>query len=272
MTSANREHENGPPSSASLCLPAGYRQRERNETHDEARDSSYWAPWRVEASGRFQWHVYRWARDLIVRERLWSVLDLGCGVGTKLREILRPVCDDITAVDQPNAIAAARSLGTDADLIEMDLEKPAATLGRTFDVILCADVLEHLLDPDPALALIRASCHQTTRVLLSTPDRRRRRGRACMQSDKPEHVREWSAAEFARYARTRGLKVETRRMLPQDDSPARAHRMSELLWRLRLRERSGLACTTLLCRLDPSATTVDASGAAAPQDGSRQAA
>lgn len=253
MTSGNREHRSGPPSSASLCLPAGYRQRERNETLDEARDSSYWAPWRVEASGRFQWHVYRWARDLIVRERLWSVLDLGCGVGTKLRDHIEPVCDDITCVDQPSAIEAARSLGTRGTMIPMDLERPAARLGRTFDVILCADVLEHLVDPDPALALIRSACHERTRVLLSTPDRRRLRGRACMQSDKPEHVREWSAAEFVRYARSRGLRVESKRMRSQVETPVRAHLRNEVLWRLRLREKSELACTMLLCRLDSAA-------------------
>lgn len=241
----------GPPPSESLCLPSAYVQRERNETLDEAADDAYWAPWRIEASRRYQRHVYVWAQRLIRQRSLGSVLDVGCGVGAKLRDLIEPVCSDVTGVDQASAIDAAGEHGTGAELVPLNLDNPDRELGRTFDLILCADVLEHLLDPDRAMSLIRSACHERTLVLLSTPDRRRRRGRACMRSEKPVHVREWASGEFRRYATTRGFDVIAARMLPQDDTRVRAHLWGELLWRLHIRERSGLACTTLLCK--PSA-------------------
>jgi hypothetical protein len=132
--------------------------------------------------------------------------------------------------------------------VSVDLEAPSFAPERAYDLIICADVLEHLIDPDPAIRLIRRCAHAGTLVLLSTPDRRRRRGRGCMRSDKPEHVREWSRDEFLRFVGTRGLEVLCSRLTPQDNTPVRAHLRSELAWRLRLAEQSTLACHAVLCR------------------------
>ena len=248
MTAVPRETALPASGPADLCLPDGYVQRTINLTFDANRDDAYWTEWRLEASGRYQRHVYAWAARLIERAGLRSVLDVGCGVGTKLREVIAPVGVEITGLDQISAITKARELGCPGTLVPVDLESPSFEPRRAYDLILCADVLEHLIDPDPAMRLIRQCSHAGTLVILSTPDRRRRRGRDCMRSDKPEHVREWSRAEFRRFVHSRGFEVLCSRQTPQDDSPVRSHLRSELAWRLRLAKRSTLACHAVLCR------------------------
>ena len=95
----------GTPSSESLCLPPGYRQQAGNLTLDANRDNgSYWAPWRIADSAKWQYHVYRWAAELVTRSGLSSVLDVGCGVCTKLSQHLVPVCSDVVAMDQRSAL------------------------------------------------------------------------------------------------------------------------------------------------------------------------
>lgn len=230
-------------------LPPGYREQPRNLSLDHNRDNgSYWAPWRLADSARFQVHVYRWAARLITERGLASVLDAGCGVGTKLGAVLAPVCADLHGIDQPSALAHARLRCPRATYTPADLERCDIRLGRTFDLILCADVIEHLVDPDPMLALIRTASHPGTLILLSTPERHRLRGRACTGSDKPEHVREWSMDEFRRFLESRALRVQRSRLFPQDDADPAACREGERLFRLGRADRSLLACHAVLCR------------------------
>ncbi len=237
-----------PPPAEALCLPPCYVQRTQNQTLDTPlRDTPYWSGQRLANAARYQFHVYAWAAHLIRVRHLRSVLDVGCGVGVKLREHIAPVCDDITGIDQPSAIAGAREQRVPATFIEGDLERAGCDPGRTFDLIICADVLEHLLDPRPAMDLITRCCHERSLVLLSTPDRPRRRGRTNMESLKPEHVREWSIDEFARFATRAGLRVLRRRLRPQDDAPVRSAIAREVAWRLHLAPTSRLCCAILLC-------------------------
>jgi SAM-dependent methyltransferase len=238
-----------------FCLPAGYRQQDGAATRDDAGpmegDGAYWNAERIAASARWQHHAYAWAARLAVRRGLASVLDVGCGPGTKLSRLIAPACADVEGIDQPSAIDAARRLGHAGVYRTVDLERPDAVAPwRAFDLIICSDVIEHLLDPGPCLRLIRRLCHAGSLVLISTPDRARLRGRACMASDKPEHVREWTAPELRRYLGMNGLRVVRTRMLPADDAPVRRGMLRELAWRARLVETSPHRCMTVLCRPD----------------------
>jgi 2-polyprenyl-3-methyl-5-hydroxy-6-metoxy-1,4-benzoquinol methylase len=239
-----------------FCLPAAYRQQASALTHDDTtlldgsgRRVEYWNPERVRASGRFQHHVYQWGASLVRRHRLTSVLDVGCGPGTKLAALIAPVCADIAGIDQPSAIAVAKRHGVPGDFRAVDLDRcRGVAAARTYDLVICADVLEHLLDPDPALAFIARHCHARSLVLLSTTDRARLRGRACMASEKPEHVREWSAPEFLAYLRSRSWSVVQSRLLPSADEPVTQALVQELMWRIGLAGTSEHRCHTVLCR------------------------
>jgi SAM-dependent methyltransferase len=239
-----------------FCLPAGYRQQAAALTHDDAvmvdeRGSVvvYWNEERIRASARYQRHVYAWAARLVGERGFRSVLDVGCGPCVKLTELVVPVCADVEGIDQASAIAAAKKLGTRAALREIDLENCERTAAwRTFDLIVCADVVEHLLDPDPMLRLLRRLGHERTMILISTPDRARLRGRGCMASEKPEHVREWAEAEFVTFLRSRGFAIERVKRLPGDDAPVRRGLMREMAFRAGLAGTSEHRCCTVLCR------------------------
>jgi len=241
------------PPPEDFFLPKGYSQQTDAFTRDDARpiegDDAYWNPERIAASRKWQRHVYAWAAHLVQRHGLASVLDVGCGPGTKLAELVAPVCPDIEGIDQPSAIAAARRLNIPGTFRPVDLERPESiTPWRTFDLIIFSDVIEHLLDPGPSLDLIRRFCHPGSLVLVSTPDRARLRGRSCMASEKPEHVREWSAPELRRYLQSQRLNVRALRALPADDAPASRGLPRELAWRLRLAPTSPHRCLAALCR------------------------
>lgn len=235
------------PESTALFLPEGYRQRASNETLDVEGDASYWSETRARASAVYQHHVYAWAAQLVKERGGGSVLDVGCGTGAKLATFIAPWTGDIEGIDQPTAAAWFDRLGPKgAVLRHADLERPGEAW-RTFDIIICADVLEHLADPRPAMRLIRESCHATTMVILSTPDRERLRGRSCMSSDKPEHVREWGANEFRAFVRSQGFRPLRRRFVPQDDAGLGEGWAAELAWRRGQGEKSPRACCAILC-------------------------
>lgn len=259
----------GPRTSNPYFLPLGYQEQVRNLSLDVNRDNgTYWADWRLADSARFQVHVYRWAASMI-RERHAatgrgvSVLDVGCGVGTKLGAHIAPVAAEIHAIDQASALAHVATRCHAAVRHEADLETSEVRLGRTFDLILCADVIEHLVDPDPMLEMIRSHARRGARrpgastpaqslptmVLFSTPERRRLRGRNCNASNKPEHVREWSMDEFCRLLSSRGFTGLRSRLFPQDNADPAGYRAEEIEFRLGKGEKSRLACHAVLCRV-----------------------
>jgi SAM-dependent methyltransferase len=242
-----------PPSD--FGLPAGYRQQTAAYTHDESAwtpggpDVEYWNPQRIAASAKYQFHVYRWAAELIEARGIKSVLDVGCGPGTKLASLVAPVCTDIEGIDQASAISVARTNRMPGHYSIVDLEDPSGTRPwRKFDMIICSDVVEHLLDPDPALDLIKSFCHERSLILFSTPCRARLRGRACLASDKPEHVREWTHQEFKRFLSSRGFGIESSCLFPADDAPMSAGLWREIKFRMRLADHSPHRCQTILCR------------------------
>ncbi len=162
----------------------------------------------LEDSRTFQIPVYEHAAELVAGRRLHSVLDIGCGLGTKLVDIVGPHCQDITGIDRKRSIQKCRKLHPFGTWLVGDLEDPDYRLDRTFDLIIAADVIEHLLDPDRLLELARRSSHRETVIVMSTPERDLRRG--ADDSGPPEnrgHVREWNAAEFEQYLRSRGLEI-----------------------------------------------------------------
>ena len=265
-----------PPASASAAiepcaldpdrffLPVGYACQLSNRTLDtqrDAKDGAYWAPWRVKDAARWQRHVYalaaRATRQLVRLRTINNdprpvrVLDVGCGVCVKLSEHLIPTGARVVGIDQHSALAVARTLGCPADLRPVNLESPdpSLDLGGPFDVILCADVLEHLVNPDHALELIRRSSHPKSRIILSTPERHRERGRSCMASLKPEHVREWALREFAAYVSSRGFHICRHALCTKDDAAILPARREERLFRRNLADRSPLSCQVIVANL-----------------------
>lgn len=235
------------PSPELLCLPEQYQQQRSVESHDDFSAEPYWNTQRIATSAMYQQHVYLWASSLIRQSNISSVLDIGCGPGTKLARFIQPYCTDIIGADLEGAVKIAQELHETIDFQIADLDQCKALGSRKFDLIICADVIEHLADPRIMLESIRSVCHPNTLVLVSTPDRHRLRGRQSMSSPMKEHIREWSAREFNLFIRQEGLEVLKSRLLPFGDGSHAISSIRDIAYRFRLTQYSPLRCHTVLC-------------------------
>ena len=75
--------------------------------------------------------------------------------------------------------------------------------------------------------------------------------RDCMASPQAEHVREWSAAEFAAYLHKSGFAVERQLLFPSQRIGRLEFAASRLLARW-FRRRDWASCQTAVCRLPRS--------------------
>ena len=156
----------------------------------------------------FQVSTYQYAAQVAKRERARSVLDVGCGHGTKLMKFLYPCCSQVTGIDQAHSIDWCRqNHGTGTWLID-DITSDAHTLRGVFDLIVSSDVVEHLPNPDHLLDYIKAHSVRETLVVISTPERDKFHGTDSFgPSPNVSHVREWNKSEFARYLGSRGFQI-----------------------------------------------------------------
>lgn len=97
------------------------------------------------------------------------VLDVGCGNGGIARSLMDLVAADVVGIEpQPERVAIARARGV--EVVEGYFEAAGvAGLGR-FDVVLFADILEHLTSPAHALDLARSLLTPRGRVIASIPN------------------------------------------------------------------------------------------------------
>lgn len=139
-----------------------------------------------------------------------TVLDLGCGRGLKLAG-LHPEFQ-LKGVDYGANLAHCAEtypFGTwlEADF-EHDVTLPLAPEALAHTVIVCADVIEHLIDPQPLLRLLARLLEHAPAAVLTTPERDRVRGETHMgPPDNPHHVREWNGLELGNLLEAHGLKV-----------------------------------------------------------------
>ena len=127
--------------------------------------TEYWNEGRIAESGYYQYYVYKKAAELIVKNRLSSFLDVGCGYPRKVRDKITPVSRDITLVAQPSMRRLVESDFLEMKFIPLDLEIREIEINKRFDCVVCADVIEHLLNPDLYCHLLRRCCLLTGLVL-----------------------------------------------------------------------------------------------------------
>ena len=99
------------------------------------------------------------------------VLELGTGPGTVTRILHSKGCK-VTGVEMdPESLAMCAPFCERT--LQANLEDPQwhqGLAGEKFDVVLCADVLEHLRDPRPLLTLLPQFLNETGYVLMSLPN------------------------------------------------------------------------------------------------------
>lgn len=151
--------------------------------------------WRYMAAPR---HRVRVLRRAIRRLRPSSVVDLGCG-GGQLLEALDNGTLDLAGIDLSEAqIEDNRTRLPHIEWHAADLaaELPPDLAARSYDVIVCSELVEHLDEPARLLAGARAL---GTHLVLSTQS-----GPVRPTEVRVGHVRHYSRSEMAELLRTAG--------------------------------------------------------------------
>ena len=163
---------------------SGYRHRQHTAYFDDTGLKDEW-----------QREVYLEAADLMIQHGFSTVYDVGCGSAYKLINYLGKY--DTMGFDVEETVAFLRTTYPErkwmTGLVTEGIDKA--------DLVICADVIEHVLDPDSLLHFISEIGRQY--VVLSTPDR----NLLCSQDrtpffgppENPYHVREWTFDEFSAY-------------------------------------------------------------------------
>lgn len=155
----------------------GYRHRE-DQTYFEDREDLTGILWQKD--------VYDFTINTAKLMGLELIIDVGCGSAKKLRN-----CGlEFIGIDYgPN-------LPEGGAFIKCNLESGLPeNLNFSKAAVICADVLEHLINPEPLL--IDFSFCTAPLLVISTPDRDLLHGPTHMgPPDNPCHVREWNHEEF----------------------------------------------------------------------------
>jgi len=179
------------------------------EVAASAEHGLYWNRARIHASGFHQYQVYRYAMRAIARLGARSVLDVGCGPGTKLVMLHRVFPHvRITGVDLPEAIAYCRRTHDFGDWKVEDFDSAVSSGSGEADLVICSDVIEHLADPDILLDYLKKRCAPGGRIVLSTPERDALNGPQSMAAPNRYHLREWNRAELRSYLLAAGFAIE----------------------------------------------------------------
>lgn len=193
-------------------IKPGYQASPGGNVTYEKIEGQYWTKGRIRMAAHYQYQVYLEARKLAQNKELSRVIDLGCGPATKLMELLDPVCSRIVGIDQDSAIQICKQKYQNVEFYQEDLENPvidlkSLKLENCFDLVIAADVIEHLETPDKLLEYTRMVSKDGAYFVLSTPERDALRGLDCMSSHQIEHVREWNTNEFSNYLTSRFFEI-----------------------------------------------------------------
>jgi hypothetical protein len=146
-------------------------------------------------SDQSQLEVYQFAKEICDRDRLKTVVDIGCGSAYKLVRYLGGL--KTVGIDVEKTCEWLKAKYPDRTWEDVASYKAS---GHGVDMVVASDVIEHVTDPDALMATIKAIAPGY--IVLSTPDRDLLRlgthdGPPLNQS----HIREWNFAEFEAYVK-----------------------------------------------------------------------
>jgi cyclopropane fatty-acyl-phospholipid synthase-like methyltransferase len=149
----------------------------------------------------------RHRRRLVVQAladgRFESLLDVGCGSGELLATLARvhPEASTLAGADlAPSQVAKNQDRFPGVDFYALDIQK--TSLERTFDRVVCCEVIEHLDDQRAAMAHLAAMVKTGGRLLITCPT-----GKMYETERHFGHVRHPTAAELVGHANAAGLRV-----------------------------------------------------------------
>ena len=192
-------------------LPKDYKPNKTNITM-ESEDVTYWTKERIHKSRIYQYYVYLIAKEIKEKREISTIIDVGCGTGLKLK-MLTDNKSSIFGVDQESAIDFCRKNLSFGTWIVDDIEKPnnLSKLPKA-DMVICADVIEHLPDPDKLFEYIDSILKPEGILILSTPERDNLRGNKNRKPKNPVHIREWNNEELRKYISSKGYTLQKQKL------------------------------------------------------------
>ncbi len=132
-----------------------------------------------------------------------SICDIGCGEGSLLAALHKAhIGAELAGIEvAENAARLARNRLPGANIAVADIA--ATALVRTFDLVVCADVIEHIADDERALANMAGMLARGGRLVVATLQGRMRRFEADIG-----HQRNYAPGELAAKIAGAGLTIE----------------------------------------------------------------
>lgn len=163
-------------------IKKGYRHRKNYRYFDD-----------TSLKDEYQDEVYQLARFYADKYAYKKIADIGCGSAYKLMKYFAD--RDTTGIDVDPTYTFLKKKYPDRNWINAGNSSKSSF---NADIIICADVIEHVLDPDGLLSSINNMQFQL--LFLSTPERSMARGWYDYgPPDNEAHVREWNSRELVTY-------------------------------------------------------------------------
>ena len=161
------------------CIKRGYIHRNSVPHFDDINNKDEW-----------QNEVYAFAKDVFDKKNYNNILDIGCGSAFKLFKFFER--DNFTGVEVEPTLSKLRSKYPNHKWYNLDeIDQDAS-----FDLIILADVIEHIRQPDEFLIKILSKL-SFKQIIISTPERDLVRGKDNWGPPANiHHFREWNDNEF----------------------------------------------------------------------------
>ncbi len=182
-------------------LPRNYVERLKPEAYPDEDDGIVWQ------CGVYELAEHRYFADEDDGWKMYpAIVDIGCGRARKLFEFNGRSIAKLIGYDCAETVAWLKENAPWLDARTVDLENGSIEAPHG-SLVICSDVVEHLVTPDNLLENIFALREQRCTIILSTPDRILQYG-SDQQGPPPNrsHVREWTMAEFVLLCESFGLK------------------------------------------------------------------
>lgn len=161
-----------------------------------------------EAAAYYQRAVYELVVKLMKKEGVKKVVDVGCGHGVKLAEIVAAYTKEIVGIDMEHSINYCQKKYNFGEWKVDNIADSKLEFEEKFPMVICADVIEHMGNPDVLVEYLKRLMDRKSILVLSTPERDKVRGTGDVgPPDNPAHVREWNKSELNEYLTSKGLKI-----------------------------------------------------------------
>ena len=170
-----------------FCIKKNYISRQSYTHFDDTLNEDEW-----------QLEVYLKAREIMEVNNYKDVLDVGCGSGFKLMKYLGNF--NTIGTELKVNLNFLKNKFPKNKWIESNFETSPSICS---DLIICADVIEHLINPDELMIYLHAIDFKI--LLISTPERDLVYDTGSEYLNGPPrnltHVREWNYQEFNNYVK-----------------------------------------------------------------------